>query len=140
MGTSLGNLSFLDEETLYLKLPATRGGITFRAFARGGHTDRRGGTFKGDPEHRRTHRNIGYTTNARILHNTIVEGADDLAQVDLQYDASDTSRADGEIAFVLNITPRLGLKRAVPPPARRWNAARCGSRRRGCYALPFSAG
>src|SRR5690242_8779178 len=35
-------LAFLDEETLYLKLPKARGGISFRVFALNGRTDRRG--------------------------------------------------------------------------------------------------
>lgn len=106
-------LTFLDEETLYLKLPATRGGISFRVMAHHARTDRRGGEFKGDPEHRFTHRNIAYTTNARVLENKIEQdahndAANGYAQVRIRY------AADADSAFVLNITPRLGLKRAVP--------------------------
>lgn len=108
--TRLGEfwLTFLDEETIYLKLPPARGGVRFRVFALHGHTDRRGGEFKGDPEHRRTHRNVAYTTNAPILQNTIGEDDDGYAHVALQFgDAQDS-------ALVLNITPRLGLQRSVP--------------------------
>ena len=107
-------LAFVDEETLYLKLPAGRGGISFHVMAPHGHTDRRGGQFKGDPEHRHTYRNIAYTTNARILRNEIYDDTpntatpDDYNLVRFQYDANTES------ALVLNITPRLGLNRAVP--------------------------
>ena len=42
--TRLGEfwLTFLDEETLYLKLPATHGGISFRVMALHARADRRG--------------------------------------------------------------------------------------------------
>lgn len=112
--TRLGEfwLTFLDEETLYLKLPPGRGGISFRVMALHARADRRGGEFKGDPEHRRTHRNVAYTTNARLVSNEILNDAaenDGYARVQFQYDADDTS------AVVLNITPRLGLNRHIPP-------------------------
>ncbi len=100
-------LAFADEETLYLKLPATRGGIAFHIYAEDGRTDRRGGEFKGDPEHRRTHRNVAYTTNARILSNSIARGANGFPRVHLQFDA------DADAAFLLNITPRLGFNRRI---------------------------
>lgn len=100
-------LAFADEETLYLKLPATRGGIAFHIYAENGRTDRRGGEFKGDPEHRRTHRNVAYTTNAHILANSIERGANGFLRVNLQFDA------DAEAAFLLNITPRLGFNRRI---------------------------
>lgn len=99
-------LVFADEETLYLQLPAARCGITFRAYATDGRTDRRGGEFKGDPEHRRTHRNIAYTTNARIVANTITNDANGYQRVNLQLEATTDS------AFLLNITPRLGFNRS----------------------------
>jgi len=101
-------LTFIDEETLFVQLPPTRGGISLRAFAIHGRMDRRGGEFKGDPEHRRTHRNIAYTTNAHILTNTITEGENGYVNVNLTFDA------DADSGFVLNITPRLGLNRSVP--------------------------
>lgn len=111
--TRLGEfwLTFLDEETLYLKLPAACGGISFRVMALHARADRRGGEFKGDPEHRSTHRNVAYTTNARLVENEIANNAlenDGYARVKLKYAARDDD------AFVLNITPRLGLERAVP--------------------------
>lgn len=103
-----GWLAFADEETLYLKLPAARGGISFRVYATHGRADRRGGEFKGDPEHRSTHRNVAYTTNARTLENTITADTNGYLRVTLQVDA------DANAAFVLNITPRLGFNRTVP--------------------------
>jgi hypothetical protein len=111
--TRLGEfwLTFLDEETLYLKLPPARGGIRLRVFAVHARTDRRGGEFKGDPEHRSTHRNVAYTTNARLVQNTVMDGENGYTHVALNYDANVDS------ALVLNITPRLGLKRNVPPAA-----------------------
>ncbi len=111
ISTRLGEfwLTFLDEATLYLKLPPTRGGMTFRVMALNAHPDRRGGEFKGDPEHRRTHRNVAYTTNAHLTENTIADGDDGYAHVSLKWSA------DAAGAFVLNITPRLGLERAIPP-------------------------
>lgn len=123
--TRLGEfwLSFIDEETLYLKLPTARLGVSFRVFALNGRTDRRGGEFKGDPEHRRTHRNVAYTTNARILENEIHDGDDGYARIALR------AAAEADNALVLNITPRLGLERRIPPAAailqaaeQRWHA------------------
>jgi glycogen debranching enzyme len=110
LDTRLGHfwLAFIDEETLYLKLPAGRVGIAFRAYVTEGRSDRRGGEFKGDPEHRRTHRNIAYTTNAHVLSNTIGGTENGFAAVHLQVEA------DGDSGFVLNVTPRLGLNRSVP--------------------------
>ncbi len=108
--TRLGTfaLTFADQEMLYLQLPPKRCGIAFRVLAASGHTDRRGGEFKGDPEHRHTHRNIAYTTNARALSNTIAADVNGYQRVQLQVDA------DTESAVTLNITPRLGLNRSVP--------------------------
>ena len=111
IGTPLGDLwlAFEDEETLYFDLPRGRLGLAFRVYATRGHTDRRGGEFKGDPEHRRTHRNVAYTTNARVLSNSIDPDANGYQQVRLQLDASEG------VGFVLNITPRLGFNRSVAP-------------------------
>jgi len=101
-------LVFVDEETLYLKLPSGRVGLTFRVYAAQGRTDRRGGEFKGDPEHRRTHRNVAYTTDARIVSNSITGDSNGFMRVELQVEAGADS------GFVLNVTPRLGLNRSVP--------------------------
>ena len=105
------SLMFADEETLYLKLPAGQCGVSFRAYATHGRVDRRGGEFKGDPEHRATHRNIAYTTNAQILANEIRDDSNGYQHVILQMSAEGKPNA----AFLLNITPRLGFNRSVAP-------------------------
>lgn len=109
LATRLGDcwLAFADEETLYFTLPAGRLGITFRVYAAHGRTDRRGGEFKGDPEHRTTHRNVAYTTNAPIVSNQIVTDTQGYQQVQLQ------AHGATDWAFTLNITPRLGLNRSL---------------------------
>ncbi len=115
-------IAFADEETLYFKLPRERVGISFLAYATHGHTDRRGGEFKGDPAHRNTHRNIAYTTNARILSNTMTPDQSGYVRAQMVLEPQ------GDDGFLLNITPRLGLNRAMPSPAavlqaaeRRWH-------------------
>lgn len=119
MQTRLGEfwLTFLDEETLYFKLPKARGGISFRVFALNGRTDRRGGSFKGDPEHRSTHRNVAYSTNACLREDVISESTDGYMRVAFQFEGEDDS------ALTLNITPRLGFNRTVPASARVLQAA-----------------
>ncbi len=109
--TPLGQawLAFMDEETLYIRLPRASCGFSFRVYATHGQTDRRGGEFKGDPEHRQTHRNIAYSTNARPVSNAITREGDGYLRVQMQVDATQDS------GLVLNITPRLGLNRRVPP-------------------------
>lgn len=117
--TRLGEfwLAFADEETLYLKLPPGAGGTSFRILAQSGRTDRRGGEFKGDPEHRTTHRNVAYTTNARICANTITTDENGYLRVWLQW------KADADAGMLLNITPRLGLNRSMPSSAAVLDAA-----------------
>ena len=116
-------ITFLDEDTLFVHLPRAQVGVRFRVYAERGRADRRGGEFKGDPLHRRTHRNISYTTNARILTNTIEPDAADYMRVALDVDA----REGGDL--LLNITPRLGFNRSIPAPGlvfadaeQRWHA------------------
>ena len=101
--------TFVDQDTLFIHLPRTRVGIRFRVAAEHGDTDRRGGELKGDPQHRRNHRNVAYTTNARILKNTMDGDASGYLRVTLDLDA----REGGEL--LLNITPRLGFNRSIPP-------------------------
>jgi hypothetical protein len=124
MQTALGafNWAFVDEETLYLQLPPAPCGVRFRVQAAQGHTDRRGGEFKGDPMHRRTHRNIAYTTNARITQNRIEASEGNYQQVTLLCE-SQAGRG-----LLLNITPRLGFNRSMPSASavianaeRRWH-------------------
>ncbi len=113
---------FIDQETLYLQLPPAPCGVHFRVSAAHGHTDRRGGEFKGDAAHRDTHRNVAYTTNARILVNQIATLDSGAQEVTLHV------APDAGSGIVLNVTPRLGLNRAVPSfdetvenAARAWN-------------------
>jgi glycogen debranching enzyme len=101
-------ITFFDAETLYFKLPCARGGISFRVYAAQGRADRRGGEFKGDPEHQRTHRNVAYTTNARIVSNEIAPDTAGYARVRLQVQAT------ADAGLILNITPRLGFNRSLP--------------------------
>lgn len=123
--TALGDFGwvFVDPETLYLKLPPAPCGVRFSLSAAHGETDRRGGQFKGDPAHRDIHRNVAYTTNARITENDITSATNDTQQVYLRVEP------DGDCAMTLDITPRLGFNRAVPPfaetvehAARGWQA------------------
>ncbi len=112
LNTRLGELwmAFADEETLFVKLPNARMGISFLAYATHGHIDRRGGEFKGDPSHRNTHRNIAYTTNARILSNEMTPDTAGYIRVRMTLDPQ------GDNSLLINITPRLGLNRAIPNP------------------------
>jgi glycogen debranching enzyme len=102
---------FHDEESLYLQLPRERCGLRFWVSAARGRADRRGGEFKGDSAHHETHRNLAYTTNARIVQNEIVSLETGGQQVSLLVEAGE------DRAIVLNITPRLGFNRSVPPAA-----------------------
>lgn len=115
--------TFIDEDTLLVHLPAGRIGMRFRVYAEHGRTDRRGGEFKGDPYHRRNHRNVAYTTNAKILKNEITSDATNYLRVTLDLD----THAGNEV--LLNITPRLGFNRSIPAAAQaftdaeaRWHA------------------
>lgn len=103
---------FLDPETIYIKLPVGQFGIQFDTEGRNAQVDRRGGTLRGI-------RNIAYTTNARILENVIEPAvAEDQFRVRLMFEAE-----EGQ-ALVLNITPRLGFNRAIPPVEKAIEAAR----------------
>jgi glycogen debranching enzyme len=101
-------LAFADEETLYLRMPKGRFSVSFRVLAGTGSVDRRGGKFVGDPEHRTVHRNVAYTTNAKILSNEIRKEDERCNCVFTRIDASAGS------GWTLNITPRLGMNRSVP--------------------------
>lgn len=112
-------LAFLDAETLLLTLPPGQHGLTFRVHVDGGQPDRRGGVLRLSGDIRR---NVVYTTNARLLYNTITPCADACQQVTLRLEA-----AAGAV-LLLNITPRLGFNRYLPAAdtvldaaARRWH-------------------
>ncbi|MGE5250062.1 MAG: amylo-alpha-1,6-glucosidase [Bacteroidota bacterium] len=114
-------LVFVDAETLLLTLPAGRCGITFTATMDEAHTDRRGGVLRLTGNIRR---NVAYTTNAQILRNEIepLDGGE-MQRVHLNVES------EGDSVFMLNLTPRLGFNRYLPPPgaaleaaAQRWHA------------------
>jgi len=107
--TSIGtfHLTFQDTETLLLTLPPARCGISFQANLDTAETDRRGGVMRLTGDIRR---NIAYSTNARITHNTIQPVSPQTQQVTLAVEAEVGS------ALLLNITPRLGFNRYIPNP------------------------
>jgi len=115
--TSAGlfEIAFLDTETLFIGLPEGEVGLHFKVWAEHGHTDRRGGTFKGL-------RNVAYTTNAQIISNIAAQVDGGYFHVEL------TVRGETDRGLVLNVTPRLGFNRTVRPAsdvlaeaARRWH-------------------
>ncbi len=112
-------LTFVDSETLLVALPPGPCGMTFRANLDRAQTDRRGGVLRLTGDIRR---NIAYTTNARLVTNSIepIDAANQ--RIRLTFDS------DGSAALLLNITPRLGFNRWLPDPraaleaaARRWH-------------------
>jgi glycogen debranching enzyme len=112
-------ITFLNQETLLITLPAGRFGIRFLANVDQGKNDRRGGVLRTTGEIRRS---LAYTTNARLLQNTIEPGEDGRLVIKMQFEP-----ASGE-ALLINITPRLGFNRYIPDPAtalldsaRRWH-------------------
>ena len=114
------SLAFLDSETIILSLPPGACGLSFRANLDRCQTDRRGGVLRLTGDIRR---NIAYTTNARLTRNEAVAQAGGHHNVRLQFEAGDAPRA-----VLLNITPRLGFNRSIPPTqaafdlaAQRWH-------------------
>lgn len=111
----LFEIAFLDTETLFISLPEGEMGLRFKVQAEQGHTDRRGGTFKGP-------RNVAYTTNAKIVSNIVGQVNGGYFHVEL------TVRGEAGNGLLLNITPRLGFNRTMRPAAdvlaeaaRRWH-------------------
>ena len=109
INTSAGSftLVFVDTETLLLKLPTGHCGISFRANLDIGQVDRRGGVLRVTGDIRR---NIAYTTNARILANTMEAAGPQDQRVRLLLDAPPGS------ALLINVTPRLGFNRYIISP------------------------
>lgn len=114
------SLAFVDAETVLVTLPPGRCGLVFRSRTVAGQTDRRGGVLVTEDVVRRR---IGYTTNARVRHNRVEPSEGGGQRVTLGWDAE-----PGD-ALLINITPRLGLNRHVPPAevaladaAGRWHA------------------
>ncbi len=115
--TSVGifSLAFVDTETLMLVLPSGPCGITFTAAMDQSQTDRRGGVLRLTGNIRR---NISYTTNARLLLNTVepLDGGQ-IQQIRLEMEST------GESVLMLNITPRLGFNRYLPSAEKTLDAA-----------------
>ncbi|MCS6871686.1 MAG: trehalase family glycosidase [Anaerolineae bacterium] len=103
--TPLGNFAwtFIEPEAVLVRLPAGSYGITFEAHGTRGATDRRGGTLHGK-------RNIAYTTNAQIVENQMFVLTGERFRINLRLSAR-----EGD-ALLLNVTPRLGYNRSLPPP------------------------
>ena len=112
-------LAFLDEETLFVKVPAGRIGMSFQCRMDKARVDRRGGVLGLSGEIRR---NVAYTSNAPLIRNEMMPRGQDLIMMNLMVDS------ETETGLLLNITPRLGFNRHVPPveevldrAAQRWN-------------------
>lgn len=116
--TEIGSFTFafLDAETLLITPPERPCGMTWMARMDQVWPDRRGGVLRivGD-----VHRNVAYTTNARILHNEASNLGPKDQRIDLRIDP-----AGGNCAILMNITPRLGFNRWVPEPVPVLDAAR----------------
>ena len=111
----LFNLFFLDPETLLVLLPKAACGLRFSARLEQCTPDRRGGVLRMTGNIRRS---LAYTTNARILKNTVAEIGPGLHTIQLNLDATQEGQA-----VLLNITPRLGFNRWVPDPDEALSAA-----------------
>ena len=112
------HLVFLDEETLFVHFPAGKVGMTFQSRMDKARVDRRGGVLGlvGD-----IRRNVAYTSNARLLLNELTPQGQDVIALRLLLES------DSGSGLLLNITPRLGFNRHIPPAeevleraARRW--------------------
>ncbi len=109
------SLCFVDTETILFLLPSSRCGISFTAGMDQAQPDRRGGILRISGDIRR---NVAYTTNARLLRNSIEPlngGQTQKIQLALE--------SIGESVLMLNITPRLGFNRYLPSPAQAFAAA-----------------
>ena len=106
--TAIGpfSLVFADSETLLLSLPPASCGVTFEAHMNEGQVDRRGGILRVTGNIRR---NMAYTTNRRILLNTLSLNSRGNLEAHLRLGAGPES------GLLINITPRLGFNRYLPP-------------------------
>lgn len=94
-------LTFIDPETLLMRLPAGTFGLEFTVMGSDAHADRRGATFHGK-------RNVSYTTNAKILSQVIEAESHERWRVRLLL------QADEGAPLLINITPRLAFNRTLP--------------------------
>jgi putative isomerase len=97
-------------EALYLRLPEQPMGFRFLVQAERGRADRRGGTFHGT-------RNTAYTFNVPLRHNEVTPQPDGYFEVFVVSDGGPAA------AMLLNISPRLGYNRSIPPAAEVFQAA-----------------
>jgi putative isomerase len=106
--TRLGTFSiaFLDNESLFISLPGPACGIAFHAQMDIGQTDRRGGFLRVTGNIRR---NLAYTTNRRFRKNEISQVEAFSHNVNLIFKKGQPE------GFLLNLTPRLGFNRYLPP-------------------------
>jgi glycogen debranching enzyme len=101
-------IAYRDSESLFLTYPPVECGFTFRAALDHASVDRRGGVLR---LYGNIRRNIAYTTNGRVLENTISEVDLSHLQIRMRLDGS-----AGNCSLILNVTPRLGLNRWIPDP------------------------
>lgn len=108
INTPLGrfSLAFVDTETIQVGLPAGRFGIGFRANLNEATPDRRGGVLRLTGDIRR---NIAYTTNAEIISQSAQPVETSRHQIHLAL------QAQAGNSLLINVTPRLGFNRYVPP-------------------------
>lgn len=108
------SLTFVDMESLLLILPEAACGIVFRAHMNTGQPDRRGGILRviGD-----IRRNMAYTTNRPIIENRMTQTPDGGLEVHLRLGPGPV------VGLLMNLTPRLGFNRYIPPAVETLDAA-----------------
>jgi glycogen debranching enzyme len=115
--TPLGQVAcaFADYETVYFALPPQPIGFRFKVQAERAATDRRGATFHGV-------RNTGCTFNIRLRHSRVTHLENGLWEAELMTQGGEPPDGHGA-GMLLNISPRLGYNRSVPPAAQVLEAA-----------------
>lgn len=110
--TPLGivEMAFLDMETLYFSLPDQPLGFHFLVQAEHARPDRRGSTFHGT-------RNTACTFNKRLLCNQVSHLSNGY------FEMRAVSQGGPGSAMLLNISPRLGYNRSIPPSPTVFQAA-----------------
>lgn len=103
-GIGLFSWTFIDTDTLLLQLPSGCYGIEFKVYADQAHPDFRGAILRGK-------RNVTYTSNARLLENTIEALENHAFQIRLKI------LAEPGDALLLNVTPRMAFNRSIPDPS-----------------------
>jgi hypothetical protein len=107
--------AFTDPETLYFALPLQPIGVRFDVQAELAAADRRGGTFRGV-------RNTACTFNVPLRRGHVEELSKGLWRAEFVTGGGDPSDGHG-VGMLLNISPRLGFNRSVPPAAEVFKAA-----------------